>query len=325
MRAPLLALLLAVLAGGVAAAGAAPARAPGSAEAWLEAMTAALRANAYEGLLSYAREDGVTELRLIHGHHGSAIYERLSRLDGEGEALLRRGDEVYFLGAQDEALPEGAVPLVQHPVANFDAIPDSYRVGLGPQVTVGGRRAQQVRIDPRDSYRFAYHLWLDAETALPLRLTMNHPQGAPVEVMQFRALAVGEEPPEAAFQVPEGAPHQHPLAPAFSPEAEAVPALPLQRLPWRLAWVPPGFELLAEIAETPAMLRLGDGLATVTVFIDAAVEDAPVALQDGPTAVVVRHRPHCNGATYQVTVIGEVPLPAAERIAESLHCTDDAS
>ena len=320
MKVPAFAFLMAVLAGPVASAGA-----PGSGEAWLEAMTAALRAQAYEGLLSYAREDGVTELRLIHGHHGSAIYERLSRLDGEGKELLRRGDEVYFLGAQDESLSEAALPLVQHPVANFDAIPDSYEVRLGAQVTVGGRKAQQVRVDPRDSYRFAYHLWLDAETALPLRLTMNHPQGAPVEVMQFRALAVGEEPPEAAFQVPDSAPHQHPLAPAFPRDAQAVTPPTLQRLPWRLAWVPPGFKLLAEIAEAPAMLRLGDGLATVTVFIDAAVEDAPVALQDGPTAAVVRHRPHCDGAAYQITVIGEVPLPAAERIAESLHCTDAAS
>jgi len=320
VKVPAFAFLMAVLAGPAASAGA-----PGSGEAWLEAMTAALRAQAYEGLLSYAREDGVTELRLIHGHHGSAIYERLSRLDGEGKELLRRGDEVYFLGAQDESLSEAALPLVQHPVANFDAIPDSYEVRLGAQVTVGGRKAQQVRVDPRDSYRFAYHLWLDAETALPLRLTMNHPQGAPVEVMQFRALAVGEEPPEAAFQVPDSAPHQHPLVPAFSPDAEAGTPPTLRRLPWRLAWVPPGFKLLAEIAEAPAMLRLGDGLATVTVFIDAAVEDAPVALQDGPTAAVVRHRPHCDGAAYQITVIGEVPLPAAERIAESLHCTDAAS
>ena len=320
MKAPALAWLMVVLAGPAASAGA-----PGSGQAWLEAMTAALRAHAYEGLLSYAREDGVTELRLIHGHHGSAIYERLSRLDGEGKELLRRGDEVYFLGAQDETLPEAALPLVRHPVANFDAIPDSYEVHLGAQVTVGGRKAQQVRVDPRDSFRFAYHLWLDAETALPLRLTMNHPQGAPVEVMQFRALAVGEEPPEAAFKVPAGAPHQHPLAPAFSPEAQAASRPALRRVPWRLAWVPPGFRLLAEIAEAPAMLRLGDGLATVTVFIDAAVEDPPVALQDGPTAAVVRHRPHCNGTAYQITVIGEVPLPAAERIAESLHCRDNAS
>jgi sigma-E factor negative regulatory protein RseB len=320
VKVPAFAFLMAALAGPAASAGA-----PGSGEAWLEAMTAALRAQAYEGLLSYAREDGVTELRLIHGHHGSAIYERLSRLDGEGKELLRRGDEVYFLGAQDESLSEAALPLVRHPVANFDAIPESYEVRLGARVTVGGRKAQQVRVDPRDSYRFAYHLWLDAETALPLRLTMNHPQGAPVEVMQFRALAVGEEPPEAAFQVPDGAPHQHPLAPAFSPDAEAVTPPTLQRVPWRLAWVPPGFKLLAEIAEAPAMLRLGDGLATVTVFIDAAVEDAPVAVQDGPTAAVVRHRPHCDGAAYQITVIGEVPLPAAERIAESLHCTDAAS
>ena len=325
MKAPTLGLLLAVLAGPVAAESAPSESAPGSGEAWLEAMTAALRAHAYEGLLSYAREEEVTELRLIHGHHGSAVYERLSRLDGEGRELLRRGDEVYFLGAQDETLLAEALPLVQHPVAKFDAIPDSYVVHLGGEITVGGRKAQLVQVDPRDSYRFAYHLWLDAETALPLRLTMNHPQGSPVEVLQFRALAVGEEPPEAAFQVPEGTPHQHPLAPAFSPEGEKAPPPTLQRLPWRLSWVPPGFTLLVEVAEAPAMLRLGDGLATITVFIDAAVEDAPVAFQDGPTAAVVRHRPHCDGAAYQVTVIGEVPLPAAERIAESLHCIDAGS
>jgi sigma-E factor negative regulatory protein RseB len=296
-----------------------------SGRAWLEAMAAALRANAYEGVLSYARDDAVTELRLVHGHQGSAIYERLSRLDGAPKEMLRRGDEFFLLGQEDEALPPAAVPRVQHPVTNFADVPETYQVQLGTPVRVGGRRAQHILVDPQDATRFAYQLWLDEETALPLRMTMNYHQGAPVEVVQFRALAVGEEPPEAAFALAGQPVHQHPVAPAQAALAHGSEGVALEALSWRIAWVPPGFQLLAEVADQPVMLRLGDGLATVTVFIDAEVEDEPLAVQHGPTAAVVRHLRHCDGRPHQVTVIGEVPVGSAERIAQSLHCADPPS
>ena len=67
-------------------------------------------------------------------------------------------------------------------------------------------------------------------------------------------------------------------------------------------------------------LAYGDGIARVSVFIEplggAVVEDA--RSQMGPT-VAVSKRISTAGGDVMVTVIGEIPLGTAERIALSMR------
>lgn len=96
---------------------------------------------------------------------------------------------------------------------------------------------------------------------------------------------------------------------------------------WRSEWLPPGFTLTRSFMRrspvTPdpvACLTYGDGLARFSVFIEplhgAMVGDARSQL--GPT-VVVSKRLQTDDGGQMVTVVGEVPLGTAERVALSIR------
>ena len=96
---------------------------------------------------------------------------------------------------------------------------------------------------------------------------------------------------------------------------------------WKAGWVPPGFELNQALQRTSpassepvASLLYGDGLARFTVFLEplrgVGAEDARSQL--GPTAVVSRRMSTADGDV-MVTVVGEIPLGTAERVALSMQ------
>ena len=75
-----------------------------------------------------------------------------------------------------------------------------------------------------------------------------------------------------------------------------------------------------------AYLLYGDGLARFSIFLEplqgAAAEDA--RSQFGPTAVVSRRMSTAEGDV-MVTVVGEIPLGTAERVALSMQGGDTKS
>ena len=79
-------------------------------------------------------------------------------------------------------------------------------------------------------------------------------------------------------------------------------------------------------AEPVAYLLYGDGLARFSIFLEplqgAAAEDA--RSQFGPTAVVSRRMSTAEGDV-MVTVVGEIPLGTAERVALSMQGGDAKS
>ena len=102
---------------------------------------------------------------------------------------------------------------------------------------------------------------------------------------------------------------------------------------WQAGWVPPGFELTQALERTSplspepvAYLLYGDGLARFSIFLEplqgAAAEDA--RSQFGPTAVVSRRMSTAEGDV-MVTVVGEIPLGTAERVALSMQGGDTKS
>ncbi|MNV70028.1 Sigma factor AlgU regulatory protein MucB precursor [compost metagenome] len=101
---------------------------------------------------------------------------------------------------------------------------------------------------------------------------------------------------------------------------------------WHSDWLPPGFELTASGAhkdpQTKAQvssLMYDDGLARFSVFLEplngAAVTDTRTQL--GPTVAVSRRLTTPKGEI-MVTVVGEIPIGTAERIALSMR-TDAAT
>lgn len=171
-------------------------------------------------------------------------------------------------------------------------------------------------VTPRDQHRYGFELHLDRDTGLPLKSLLLNEKGQLLERFQFTQLNTGAAPAEDQLQA--GAECQV-VGPAKADGEKTVA--------WRSEWLPPGFTLTRSFMRrspvTPdpvACLTYGDGLARFSVFIEplhgAMVGDARSQL--GPT-VVVSKRLQTDDGGQMVTVVGEVPLGTAERVALSIR------
>ncbi len=105
------------------------------------------------------------------------------------------------------------------------------------------------------------------------------------------------------------------------PEASISPVA------WHSDWLPPGFDVSSSgVRKDPATqspvthLMYSDGLARFSVFIETVKGGASsdIRTQLGPTVAVSRRLTTPQG-DMMVTVVGEVPMGTAERIALSMR------
>jgi sigma-E factor negative regulatory protein RseB len=175
-----------------------------------------------------------------------------------------------------------------------------------------------VTLTPRDQHRYGIELHLDSETGLPLKSLLLSDKGQLLERFQFTELDTNP-PTDQMLQ---------PSADCKPVEVVKTKAdVQKQQVAWRSDWLPPGFELSSAAArkdpDSKALvtsLMYDDGLARFSVFIEpvsgAAVTD--IRTQLGPTVAVSRRLTTPKGDA-MVTVVGEIPIGTAERIALSMR------
>jgi sigma-E factor negative regulatory protein RseB len=176
-----------------------------------------------------------------------------------------------------------------------------------------------VTLTPRDQHRYGIELHLDSETGLPLKSLLLSDKGQLLERFQFTELNTADVPSDQMLQ----------------PSADCKPVqvakgkadAQKQQVAWHSDWLPPGFELSNAAARKDpdskslvTSLMYDDGLARFSVFIEpvsgAAVTD--IRTQLGPTVAVSRRLTTPKGDA-MVTVVGEIPIGTAERIALSMR------
>jgi sigma-E factor negative regulatory protein RseB len=97
----------------------------------------------------------------------------------------------------------------------------------------------------------------------------------------------------------------------------------------RVAWLPDGFAVAArDVYRTPASdnsvntLMYSDGLAAFSVFVEEMPKNgaARMVSRQGATVAVTRVAHGPAGTTpYLITVVGEVPVATAQKVAESVR------
>jgi len=304
--------------------------------AWLDKMNQALATRNYDGTFFHLSEGRVETMRIVHRVKAGLVTERLQSLDGSGREFVRNNDELTcYLPDQRTVLVEprqvrgpflGSLPHFGADVDQFyliESLPDSH---------VLGRAARVIAVNPKDQYRFGYRLWLDEKTAMPLKTQLCDARGQVIEQILFARL----EMPETIADTD--------LAPAVRTDGmrwvrqgtaddAAIPGLSA----YRASELPPGFHLTVSGAQTlggaavpAAHLVYSDGLATVSVFVEA-----PPALNAGTNdaaAPAPQAEPPMEGLArvgsgfafstvvqgHQVTAVGEVPAKTVEFIAHSV-------
>ncbi len=314
-------------------------RAADDAREWLDKMTHALQSRNYDGTFFHLSDGRVETMRIVHRVRAGRVTERLLSLDGSGRELVRNNDELTcYLPDQHTILVEprqdhgpflGSLPQFGADVNDFytiEALPNSH--------VLLGRPARVIVVSPKDQFRFGYRLWLDETTAMPLKTQLCDSHGQVIEQILFARLDMPENIPDSDLT-----PAVHTGGMRWvhqGPRDSASPALSA----YRASELPPGFRLTVAGAQTlgsdnvpAAHLVYSDGLATVSVFVEANPDEAKPDAENGAAEKTnTEAEPPMQGLArvgsgfaystvvqgHQVTAVGEVPAQTVEFIAHSV-------
>ena len=300
---------------------------------WLAAMNRALDELDYHGTFSYLHGDDLATLQVTHVRRNGVSRERLVHLNGRAREIVRDGDRLACLLPPGDEMIELSSSIPAGPFARafmrgFDAVPESYTLELGERGRIAAREAVQLLIRPNDEWRYGYRLWLDVDTALMLRSDLLDRDGRPLEIFQCISMIVGDGVPDVDMHLAHGP--DAVLHMVTMTDVDRSESRPSSDVTWNATWLPAGFMMAAwdirRAAKDAPLLNsvmYTDGLASFTVFIerfdDAAGARAEQTVRNGATVAVSHIRRDRSGDAHLVTVVGEVPVTTARRIAESVR------
>lgn len=292
--------LIAGLAGLMLLSGVARADADTAAD-WLNRAAAAAKQQNYSGIYVYHHGEHVEVLRVQHRFDASGEQEKVDVMDGTSRQFLRINNDVFC------HLPDGKhVRLERNALRRFfpsllpaqpASLLDFYEAKLGGIERVAGHPCQVVTLVPRDGYRYAYNLWLDKRTGLPLKARIVNENGSAISMLAFSEIQIGKAPDirnDLSRKIVETAAPDKPAAsawnvtppPGYQQVQEAVRSLPGKRAP-------------------VTHLVFSDGLSVLSMFVEPAdpqVQSLRGLSAEGAIGIYARE---VDG--YIVTTLGEVP------------------
>lgn len=271
---------------------------------WLNRAAAAAKQQNYSGVYVYHHGEHIEVLRVTHRADATGELEKVEVLDGTPRQFLRINNDVYC------HQPDGKhVRLERNALRRFfpallpeqpAGLLDYYEAKMGGTERVAGRPCQVVMLEPRDGYRYAYNLWLDKQTGLPLKSRSVNGYGGVVSMFVFSEIQIGKAPDTQLFR--------NDLA------GKSIQSASLDK-PAGAAWSvtpPPGFQQVQEAVrslpgkQAPVThLVFSDGLSVLSMFVepvDPQVQRLQGLSAEGAIGVYGRE---VDGFT--VTTLGEVP------------------
>ena len=268
---------------------------------WLDRAASAAKQQNYSGVYVYHHGEHVEVLRVLHRTDANGEQAKVEVMDGTSRQFLRINNDVYC------HLPDGKhVQLERNALRRFfpDLLPtqpasllDFYEAKLGGIERVAGRSCQVVTLSPRDGYRYAYNLWLDKRTGLPLKARVVNDNGSVISMFVFSEIQIGKAPDirnDMAGKIIQKTHSDKPVVSAWS----VTP--------------PPGYEKVQEaVRSLPGKrapvthLVFSDGLSVLSMFVepeDPQVQSLHGLSAEGAIGIYARE---VDG--YIVTTLGEVP------------------
>ncbi len=198
--------------------------------------------------------------------------------------------------------------------SDLDALKQNYEFTVQAVERIADREAQEIRVIPKDTFRYGYSLWADVDTGLLLRSDLIGENGEIVEQYLFVEVEIGGDIDDSA------------LAPVSNIEelqlfGNSLPrATPAESSRWNVTKIPIGYTLNKHIKRMSPMdmqpvehMIFTDGLSTVSVFIKQ-VKPSQSELT-GLSKMGAVHAYRTTVDNHRITVIGEVPASTVEYLA----------
>ena len=294
------------------------------AQDWLTRLGQAEQQQSFHGTFVYERNGSFSTHNIWHRVQDGKVRERILQLDGSAQEVVRFDGRTQcvsglLMAGLGDSPNSAARTLDPQKLKNW------YELAVIGKSRVAGRPAVIVSLKPRDQHRYGFELHLDKETGLPLKSLLLNDKGQLLERFQFTELNTSDVPTDSELQA--GADCK-----AIALDSNKASAGKAAQS-WRSDWLPAGFELTSSTSrkdpQTKAQvssLMYDDGLARFSVFLEplngASVVDTRTQL--GPTVAVSRRLTTPNG-DIMITVVGEIPIGTAERIALSMRSNATAT
>jgi sigma-E factor negative regulatory protein RseB len=293
--------------------------------AWLERMSAAMSQMDYQGTFVYMLGDQLETMRITHVSGESGIRERLVSLSGSKREILRDSNGVrWVLGDIGAVLSDHAFQRPFFPELPTDRQGQAdpyYTLKFGGETRIAGHTARNIKVQPRDHYRYGYSLWLEKHSGLLLKWELVNSNRKPLAKLMFTDLRLGSEVDQGELKTSGNLQKFKTIEsglPTGEPGSSNSPR-------WRPAKLPPGFTLSTHQYHTTGNgsgseyehLVYSDGLAAVSVYVESLVDGSghpDLTHKRGTT-----HAYTCTSGKVTVTVVGNVPAATVELIGKSVE------
>lgn len=291
---------------------------PRSARAWMDRLVSQVASQSFE--IVFVVSSSEREMLPYVWRRGrmpdNSPIEQLSMLNGVGfEQVMHQGRVSIFEPSRPPFSIVGTnvqSPIPKAIIYGGADIFAGYDLLLMGRNRVAGRMAQQIRIVSNDKTRFGYHLWLDEQSGLLLKLDTYNLEGKVVEQIQVTQVNVSDAIDQrfASFALDQ--------LPEIATQAGVFP----KTLKWNVSYMPNGMKVIKQnihrIERTGKMteyMLLSDGLVDVSVYVLSASEalSEDISIASSSHAVVTK-----TDGRIQATVVGEIPVTTANKIANSI-------
>ena len=266
----------------------------------------------YRGSFTYQNQTSIElqSFRVEHWIDNGIEHDRFLFLNGPERLIVRDGQSVDCKAMGDELL-QGSFAQIGKTLVKMDQL---YQFEIRSQERIAGRVARVLQVIPKDPYRYGYFLSIDEETGLVLKSWLIDENARPLERYQFISLELN---PDINKLKAQALSHPHK---AVSDVTPCNPTEVTKPSNWQIAWVPPGFVFAGQrsLANGQAMLMYTDGLTTFSIFIEATNGFVPEGVGQRGATLAYMSRLVVKDIVYRVSVVGEIPVAAAAKIAQNI-------
>jgi sigma-E factor negative regulatory protein RseB len=287
----------------------------------LSMLDEARKQNSFVGSFIHRRGDSVNSYHIVHAVKDGVQYERLKSLDGAPREIIRDGESVTCIHPEDSGSRWNQVPplspLVPGDNVDWRELQQWLNFTILTHARIAGRDAILIEAQAIEQDRFIRRYGVDAETGLLLKTEILGSDGRSLELAQFTHIEVNPDDLDQALE-----PTLKGTVTKFDRKHwdKTVSKEP----GWKPKWLPQGFKLTdvtsGDNKEFVEAHTYSDGLSSFSLFREQLTQQF-VEMEGhggGATVAVSRIIETDDGDKWGITLVGEIPVETAKRVASSV-------
>ncbi len=272
----------------------------------LERMQKNVRALTYEGDFVYQFGDVLNAMHIAHSWQNGFEREELTTLTGVEREIVRQNPGLTDSdGARVSNRLLKAPTLMTFSPQNLDGV---YNFKVLGDDRVAAHETTVIAVLPVDDYRYGHRIYLDKETALPLRREVLNKNGKPVSQQMFTAISISVD------------------VEADVPAVDDAASEADYQGPWRFTDLPKGFVMKVYAqgrtnnGHASDHFVFSDGIVRISLFIeDKTTAKLGRRSSAGPVAILGSE---VDG--HRITIVGEAPVDTLKHFLKSAHLQQEA-